>query len=261
MLAGLYPGPHRPRARPRRGHRSADHLRPAARPPAGDARRLPPAARRAAGVPRDELPEDHPFAPLPRSLPGRPHAPEPWLLGSSPQSGVWAAELGLPYAFADFINPRRCGDRRELSRALRPVGGAARARGVVAALSAICAETDAEAERLAASSRMALALLRRGRLIPVPPPEKALRFLRRGRRRRRGRPGRPAPRAADGRRLARRPCARASRSVAGATTAPTRSMVVTITFDHGARRRCYELIAEAFGLAPERRPAAGALAP
>ena len=27
------------------------------------------------------------------------------LLGSSPQSGVWAAELGLPYAFADFINP------------------------------------------------------------------------------------------------------------------------------------------------------------
>ena len=26
------------------------------------------------------------------------------LLGSSPQSGIWAAELGLPYVFADFIN-------------------------------------------------------------------------------------------------------------------------------------------------------------
>ena len=25
-------------------------------------------------------------------------------MGSSPQSALWAAELGLPYAFADFIN-------------------------------------------------------------------------------------------------------------------------------------------------------------
>src|SRR3712207_7536767 len=41
----------------------------------------------------------------------------------------------------------------------------------------ICAETDEEAQRLAASSRMTLTLLRRGRLIPVPPVEKALRFL------------------------------------------------------------------------------------
>jgi luciferase family oxidoreductase group 1 len=32
-------------------------------------------------------------------------SPEPWLLGSSAQSGIWAAELGLPYVFADFINP------------------------------------------------------------------------------------------------------------------------------------------------------------
>jgi alkanesulfonate monooxygenase SsuD/methylene tetrahydromethanopterin reductase-like flavin-dependent oxidoreductase (luciferase family) len=35
-------------------------------------------------------------------------------------------------------------------------------------------------------------------------------------------------------------------------------MVVTITYDHEARRRSYELIAEAFGLAaaPEGQPAA-----
>src|SRR5580704_16803478 len=54
----------------------------------------------------DRLPADHPFARLARTLPGRPQIPEPWLLGSSPQSALWAAELGLPYAFADFINPR-----------------------------------------------------------------------------------------------------------------------------------------------------------
>src|SRR5215208_4726254 len=51
----------------------------------------------------DRLPKDHPFARL--TLPGVPERPEPWLLGSSQQSAIWAGELGLPYAFADFINP------------------------------------------------------------------------------------------------------------------------------------------------------------
>src|SRR3712207_8502028 len=46
---------------------------------------------------RRERPEDR----LRRltTLPGRPHAPEPWMLGSSPQSAVWAAERGMPYVF------------------------------------------------------------------------------------------------------------------------------------------------------------------
>ena len=56
------------------------------------------------GYLNDRLPADHPFARLAKTLPGRPERPEPWLLGSSPQSALWAAELGLPYAFADFIN-------------------------------------------------------------------------------------------------------------------------------------------------------------
>src|SRR4051812_49455651 len=51
------------------------------------------------------IPEEHPFARLADALPGRPERPETWLLGSSPQSAVWAAQLGMPYAFADFINP------------------------------------------------------------------------------------------------------------------------------------------------------------
>ena len=43
----------------------------------------------------DKMPEGHPFTRLARTLPGRPERPEPWLLGSSPQSAIWAAELGL----------------------------------------------------------------------------------------------------------------------------------------------------------------------
>ena len=55
------------------------------------------------------LPASHPFARLSASLPGRPERPIPWLLGSSDQSAIWAGQLGLPYAFADFINPRGAG--------------------------------------------------------------------------------------------------------------------------------------------------------
>src|SRR5436309_11655875 len=53
----------------------------------------------------DSLPEDHPFRRLAATLPGRPELPAPWPLGSSPQSAIWAAQLALPYAFADFISP------------------------------------------------------------------------------------------------------------------------------------------------------------
>src|SRR4051794_8670323 len=52
----------------------------------------------------DDFPESHPFRRL-AALPGGPERPDVWLLGSSPQSALWSAELGLPYSFADFINP------------------------------------------------------------------------------------------------------------------------------------------------------------
>src|SRR3954465_5952192 len=53
----------------------------------------------------DRFPPSNPLGRLAGVLPGRPETPAPWLLGSSPQSAIWAGELGLPYAFADFINP------------------------------------------------------------------------------------------------------------------------------------------------------------
>ena len=45
------------------------------------------------------------------------------------------------------------------------------------ASSALAADTDEEAQRLASSGRMAFSLLREGRLIKVPPVEQALSFL------------------------------------------------------------------------------------
>jgi luciferase family oxidoreductase group 1 len=189
----------------------------------------------------ERIPPDHPFARLSK-LPGRPFTPEPWLLGSSPQSGIWAAQTGLPYAFADFINPDGAAIAQRYRSEFRDSHRLASPRLAIG-VSVICAETDEEAWHLAASSRMTMTLLRRGRLIPVPPPEKALRFLESE--------GQPLDGTPPGRRLvAGSPdtVAERLREVAAAYGAEE-LIVVTITYDHGARRRSYELLAEAFGLA------------
>ena len=118
---------------------------------------------------------NHLFARL-AALPGAPGKPDVWLLGSSPQSAIWAGELGLPYSVADFINPQGAENARLYRERFAPSRRRAQPETTVC-VSAICAETDEEAQRLAASQRMAITLLRRGRLIAVPSVEKALAFL------------------------------------------------------------------------------------
>ncbi len=95
---------HRSRPRPRGRHRPADHVRAAARPPPGGARRLPAEAGRAARLPRRHAARGPSRSGAWPRRSRAPERPEPWLLGSSPQSAIWAGQLGLPYAFADFIN-------------------------------------------------------------------------------------------------------------------------------------------------------------
>jgi luciferase family oxidoreductase group 1 len=190
----------------------------------------------------NRIPPDHPFARLSK-LPGHPEAPEPWLLGSSPQSAIWAAELGLPYAFADFISPRGApiaADYRERFQDSHRLA----APHLAVAIWAICAETDEEAHRLAASGRMTMTLLRRGRLIPVPPPDKALRFLQSE--------GLAVDTAPQGRRtiVGSPDTVQAGIREVVAEYGAQEAIVVSITYDHEARRRSYELIAEAFGLTP-----------
>jgi luciferase family oxidoreductase group 1 len=197
------------------------------------------------GLLEDRLPADHPFARLARVLPGLPHAPEPWLLGSSLQSAIWAAELGLPYAFADFIH-RGGAEIVAVYRDRFADGVRLEAPEVAVGVWAVCAETDEEAWRLAASSRMGMTLLRQGRLIPVPPVEKAIRFLESQ--------GQPLEAGPSGRRMvvgSPQTVRDGLHAVAGEYGA-RELIVVTITHEHAARRRSYELIAEAFGLSGDR---------
>jgi luciferase family oxidoreductase group 1 len=194
------------------------------------------------GYLEDRLQPDHPFARLAKTLPGRPECPEPWLLGSSPQSALWAAELGLPYAFADFINPRGA----EIAALYRErfaehEHAEAKPRTAVGVW-VICAESDEQARRIAASGRMTFTLLRRGQLIAVPPPDEALAFL-------------AADDIAAGQpRSERRAILGAPEAVRGeleevvASYGAEEAIVVSITYAHEDRRRSYELLAEAFGL-------------
>jgi luciferase family oxidoreductase group 1 len=188
----------------------------------------------------NRMPSDHRFARL-AALPGGVARPEVWLLGSSPQSGEWAAELGLPYAFADFINPGGATIAAQYRHQFASSGVNPEPR-VIAAAWALCAETDQEAQRLASSSRMAFTLFLQGTLIPVPPVETAVRFLEEYPAhaealscRRRGIVGSPAS-------------VRAQLETFAAEYGADEVMVVTITYDHQARVHSYELIGEAFGL-------------
>jgi luciferase family oxidoreductase group 1 len=193
----------------------------------------------------DDLPADHPFASL-GQLPGRPAAPDLWLLGSSPQSAIWAAQLGVGYSFADFINPGGA-EIAEVYRERFTAGRRLLEPRLSVAVWAIAADTDEEAQRLASSSRMSMQLLRQGRLIPVPPPEKALRFLEQ-----QGGAATPPDSRGGGRRgvIGGPEKVRAGLEAVAEEYGAQEVMVVTITYDHAARRRSYELIAEAFGLEP-----------
>lgn len=184
----------------------------------------------------DTMPPDHPFARL-SALPGRPEVPEVWLLGSSPQSGIWAAELGLPYAFADFINPHGADIVANYRREFAPSRHGKTPRAIVA-VSALCAETDEEAKRLASSLKMMFTLFFKGQLIPIPPIEKALAFLA------------EQPPGDDPFRTSRRAIVGSPQTVRAGIEEAAREygvdevMIVTLTYDHQARRRSYELIAK-----------------
>jgi luciferase family oxidoreductase group 1 len=187
------------------------------------------------------LPEDHPFARLTDVISGYSARPEPWLLGSSPQSAIWAAQLDLPYAFADFINAggaEIAGLYRQHLAAEHP----GRPHRTAVAAWALCADTDEEADHLASSSRMTLRLLREGTLIPVPAPEKAARWLNEHRR--------PTTGSLPGRRAIIGSPAKVREGLEKVAEEylADEIIVVTITYDHDARRRSYELIAEATGL-------------
>lgn len=188
------------------------------------------------------LPAEHPFAAYARTLPGLPEAPEPWVLGSSPDSAVFAGDLGLPYCFADFINARQ-GDIAEAYRHRFTPRHPGDSPQVMIAVWTVVADTDAEAERLAAPARMMFAHLLAGRSIAVPDVDTAVAWLAQ------------RPELA-GQRAGRRVVAGSPETVrtgllqAAGEYGADEVMLVNILHDHQTRKRSYALAMQAMaGLA------------
>lgn len=167
--------------------------------------------------------------------------PEISLLGSSPQSAIWAAELGLPYVFADFINAEGAPIVRHYGQFFKPSDRLQAPRAAVAVW-ALCAPTDEEASTLSVSLRMMMTMLFRGRPIPVPTVERAQQFIRDE--------GVPPEMLPAGRRILTGSPAtiRKSLEAVAAAYGAGEVLIVNIMHDHEARRRSYELIAQEFGL-------------
>jgi luciferase family oxidoreductase group 1 len=189
----------------------------------------------------DALPDDHPYRTV-RAMPAGETSPEIWLLGSSDYSGALAAYLGLRFAFAHFINANG-GD--SVSRAYRADFRASLrddAPYSMVCVFAICAETEAQAERLAAPIDHRRLLMATGREAILATTDEALAHTyseqeREIIRRERVRAVIGTPDKVKARLLE-----------IGDAFSADELMVITITGDYESRTRSYELLAEAFSL-------------
>jgi luciferase family oxidoreductase group 1 len=163
------------------------------------------------------------------------------MLGSSPQSAVWAAEHGLPYAFADFINAEGSVAAEYYRRYFRPSQRLSQPRTAVAVW-VFCADTDEEALKISYSFRMMTLQLFRGRPIPVPTIERAEEFLRKE--------GFPPETLPVGRRILTGSPSTVRKSVEAVAQeyGADEVFAVNIVYSHEARMRSYELLAQAFAL-------------
>ena len=185
------------------------------------------------------LPDEHPFRAV-RVQPEVPTAPEVWLLGSSDYSGALAAQLGLPFSFAHFINPRGGEDVvHAYKESFRPSAREPAPRSMVCTF-AICGESDEEAQQLAASIDLRRVHMALGVDAPVPTLEEAARH-------RYTEEERQYVMAQRARAVIGGPerCRREIEAMA-ARYGADEVMVLTITGDYASRLRSYERLIAAF---------------
>jgi luciferase family oxidoreductase group 1 len=170
--------------------------------------------------------------------------PPIWLLGSSGYSAELAAAVGIGFAFAYHFAEHDAASAMLSYRArFKPSETMPEPRAILA-VAAVAADTDAEAERIAASADLHFVHRAKGEYVPLASPDEAAAY-----------PYTPI----DRERIARQ---RERLAVGGVDSVKARLlalieatradelMITTMTFDHAARRRSYELLAEAFALAP-----------
>jgi luciferase family oxidoreductase group 1 len=193
----------------------------------------------------NSFPQGHPYRNV-RAMPQDVPLPPIWLLGSSDYSAQLAALVGAGFSFAHHfsdLDPR--GPMLAYRAQFKP--SAARAAPyAILAVAAVCADSDAEADRLAATIDLNFVRRRRGEYLPLESPDEALAY-----------PYSPAERGLIARNRARvivgsKATVRERLAPLIEATKADELMVTTMIYDHAARRHSYELLAEAFGLQPAK---------
>ncbi len=180
-----------------------------------------------------------------RAIPGSGTEVPIWILGSSTYGAQLAAYLGLPYAFASHFAPEQMLAALDVyRRGFRPSPACARPYAMVG-VNAFIADSDDEAAWLATTAQQRFLGMQRGQRGALPPPisPAAMDAL-----------WQPHEKAAVQRML--------SASLIGAPdtarrqlaelldrTAADELIVAGLVFDHAARRRSYQRLAELAGLA------------
>jgi luciferase family oxidoreductase group 1 len=189
------------------------------------------------------FPEGHPFSRI-VAMPADVPLPPIWLLGSSDYSAELAAAVGAGFSFAHhFASHDAAAAMRSYRERFRPSPQRERPYAILA-VAAIAAETDEAAERLASTVDLNWVRRAHGEYLPLASPEEALSY-----------PYSPIDReriAANRARLfvGTPTTVRQRLEPLIAATKADEVMITTMIYDHEARRRSYELLAEEFGLSP-----------
>jgi luciferase family oxidoreductase group 1 len=190
---------------------------------------------------RGGFPAEHPFRNV-HAMPADVALPPIWLLGSSGYSAELAAAVGMGFAFAHHFAEHDAASAMLSYRAhFKPSAALPEPRAILA-VAAIAADSEAEAERIASSADLHFVRRARGEFEPLASPEEAAAF-----------PYAPVDRQRIARQRERLVVGSADQ-VKGRLLALLQAasadelMITTMVYDHAARRRSYELLAEAFGL-------------
>jgi luciferase family oxidoreductase group 1 len=188
------------------------------------------------------FPQGHPFGKI-NVMPVDVKLPPIWLLGSSDYSAQLAAAVGTGFSFAQhFASYDAVAAMRSYRELFKPSVWRDKPYAMLA-VHVVCADTDAEAERLASTVDLNFVRRNKGEFLPLSSPEEAQAY-----------PYSPVDRERirinRGRLFVGSPSAVQARLMPMIeATGADEVMITSFIYDHAARKHSYELMAEAFGLA------------
>ncbi len=187
---------------------------------------------------RKLFPNEHPFASL-QAMPEDAVPPPIWILGSSGASAASAGRAGLGYAFATHFTAESPGPAISMYReAFTPNAEFAQPSAILA-VAVVCADTSAEAERLATTMDLGWLRIERGEFSALESPEEVATY-----------PFNESERASVKRRrnlvvVGDPDEVREQLTKRMAESGADELMIVTNIWGHAARLRSYELVAQA----------------